>query len=112
MKTLFAALLLLFQFQPVIGTVACMGASRPTAARECRMPEHGQAPMSTRAIGSPGTASQHCELSAACTPATFGIPEPASAPITAVPPLQDAKPLAATHLFGLSQAPPFHPPRA
>jgi hypothetical protein len=110
MKVVLAALLLLFQLQPVLGTVACLGLSERVAQEECRMPEHGQAPTTTLAAS--GAAAQSCEMATICTPAPLAIPGFSTRLETAVPLLGDAGLLAATLPLGISPAPPFHPPRA
>jgi hypothetical protein len=112
MKAVLAALLLLFQLQPALGTVACLSASERAPGHECKMPEHGQAPTPMTAIAASGTAAQHCELAAVCTPAPPAIPALSVTLETAVSPFEAAGPLAATRLLGLPPAPPFHPPRA
>jgi hypothetical protein len=110
MKVGLAALLLLFQLQPVLGTVACLGLSERATQQECRMPEHGQAPAT--ALTASDLASQSCELAAICTPAPLAVPGFFGSLETAVPLLEAAGPLAATLPLGISPAPPFHPPRA
>ena len=110
MKAVFAALLLVFQLQPLWGSVACLGLSERVAQQECRMPEHGQAPTTTLAAS--GAAAQSCDLAAICTPAPLAIPGFSTHLETAVPLLGDAGLLAATLPLGISPAPPFHPPRA
>jgi hypothetical protein len=110
MKVVLAVLLLLFQLQPVLGTVACLGLSERAAQEECRMPEHGQAPTTTLAAS--GAAAQSCEMAIICTPAPPAIPGLSTRLETAVPLLGDAGLLAATLPLGIFPAPPFHPPRA
>jgi hypothetical protein len=110
MKAVLAAFLLLFQLQPLWGTVACLGLAEPVAQQECRMPEHGQAPTTTLAAS--GAAAQSCEMATICTPAPLAIPGFFTRLETSVPLLGDAGLLAATLPLGISPAPPFHPPRA
>ena len=110
MKVALAALLLLFQLQPVLGTVACLGLSKPMAQQECRMPEHGQSSAPT--ITASDVATPSCELATICTPAPLAVPGFFASLETAVPLLEAAGPLAATLPLGISPAPPFHPPRA
>ena len=110
MKALLAVLLLLFQLQPVLGTVACLGLSERATQQECKMPEHGQAPTASIAAG--GMAAQSCELATICTPVPLAIPGFSASLETAVPLLEAAGPLAATLPLGIPPAPPFHPPRA
>jgi hypothetical protein len=110
MKAVFAAFLLLFQLQPVLGTVACLGLPARATQQECEMPEHGQP--QTTSITPPGAAAESCPLATICTPAPLAIPELSNQLETAVPPHDGATTLAATRLYGTSPAPPFHPPRA
>jgi hypothetical protein len=110
MKAMLAVFLLLFQLQPVLGTVACLGLPGRAAQQECKMPEHGQAP--TAAIGAAGMAAQGCELATICTPAPLAIPGFSVSLETIVPLLEASGPLAATLPLGIPPAPPFHPPRA
>jgi hypothetical protein len=112
MKAVLAALLLLFQLQPVLGSVACLSATERAGEQECKMPEHGQTQRPATTIASSGAATQNCELAAVCTPAPPAIPGLFVALETSVPPFEAAGPLAATRLLGLPPAPPFHPPRA
>jgi hypothetical protein len=109
-KAALAAFVLLFQLQPLWGTVACLGLSERVAQQECRMPEHGQAPPTILAAS--GAATQSCELANICTPAPLAIPGLSTRLETAVPLFGDAGLLAATLPLGISPAPPFHPPRA
>ncbi len=110
MKALFAALLLLFQLQPVFGTVACFGLPARATQQECKMPEHGQP--QTTSIAVSGAAAASCQLAPICTPAPLSIPGFSSRFETAVPLSSGAATLAATLHHGTSPAPPFHPPRA
>ena len=110
MKAVLAVFLLLFQLQPVLGTVACLGLSERAAQPECRMPEHGQSSAPT--FTASDVATQSCELATICTPAPLAVPGFSTSLETAVPLLEAAGPLAATLPLGISPAPPFHPPRA
>lgn len=110
MKAVFAALLLLFQLQPVLGTVACLGLSDRPAQQECRMPDHGKAP--TASITVSGAGAQSCQVAAICTPAPPAIPALSKRFDIAVPLYEGAATLAATLPLGIPPAPPFHPPRA
>jgi hypothetical protein len=110
MKVMLAALLLLFQLQPVLGTVACLGLSERSPQQACRMPEHGRAP--TASIEAAGMAAQSCELATICTPAPLAIPGLFVSLETAIPLLETAGSLAAALPLGIPPAPPFHPPRA
>jgi hypothetical protein len=109
MKAALAALLLLFQLQPVLGTVACLGLSDRSAQQECEMPEHGK--VSTHITVS-GAIPQNCQLAVICAPAPPAIPAVSRRFDVAVPLYEGATTLAATLPLGISPAPPFHPPRA
>ena len=110
MKAVLTVLLLLFQLQPVLGTVACLGLPERASQQECKMPEHGRAPAAS--IAAAGMAAQSCELATICTPAPLAIPGFSANLETVVPLLEAPGPLAATLPFGIPPAPPFHPPRA
>jgi hypothetical protein len=110
MKVVLAAVLLLLQLQPVLGTVACLELSKPATQQDCRMPEHGQS--STPAFTAFDVATSSCELATICTPAPLAVPGFSASLETAVPLFEAAGPLAATLPLGISPAPPFHPPRA
>lgn len=110
MKAVFAALLLLFQLQPVLGSVACLGLPARATRQECKMPEHGQP--QTTSIAVSGAAAQSCPLATICTPAPLAIPEISNQLETAVPRHDGATILAATLPYDTSPAGPFHPPRA
>jgi len=110
MKTVFTAVLLLFQLQPVLGTVACLGFSGEPTEQACTMPEHSQP--QTGSIAVAGPVAESCQSATFCTPAPLAIPELSNSLETAVPFHEGAGTLAATLLRGISPAPPFHPPRA
>ena len=110
MKAVFAVLLLLFQLQPVLGTVACLEVPGGAAKQECKMPEHGQP--QTMSVAVSGAPAQSCQLATICTPAPPAIPGLSNKFETAVPLFGSAATLAATLPLGISPAPPFHPPRA
>jgi hypothetical protein len=110
MKAAFAALLLLFQLQPVLGTVACLGLSDRPAKQECEMPEHSKA--ATTHITISDVTHQTCQLAAICTLAPPAVPALSKRFDVAVPLYEGAPTLAATLPLGISPAPPFHPPRA
>jgi hypothetical protein len=110
MKAVLAALLLLFQLQPVFGTAICLGFSEPASAPECAMPEHGAMPDSS--VAQTESPAPNCALASVCAPSPLTIvslPENLESTVAlySKPPV-----MAATTLFGLSSAPPFHPPRA
>lgn len=110
MKSVLAALLLFFQLQPALGAVACLGLTERAGQQECRMPEQGRAPAAPTAASHAPT--QPCELATICTPAPLAIPGLSSSLEIAVRLDEGLGALAATLPFGISQAPPFHPPRA
>jgi hypothetical protein len=110
MKVIFAALLLFFQLQPVLGTVACLGLSKPGPQQDCQMPEHGAVPHST--VTQPNSSTPNCALASVCAPtplAIVGLPENLDSVIAfySEPPI-----MGTATLFGISSAPPFRPPRA
>ena len=110
MKALLAALLLLFQLQPVLGTAACLGLSDRPVKQECKMSEHGQMP--TTSITLPSTVAQSCHFAAICTPAPLAIPASASRLEAAAPPYDGAGAFTAMLPPSISPAPPLRPPRA
>ena len=110
MKSIVAALLLLLQLQPLFGTLACMGLSDRARQAECQMPEHGPMPAST--LAQTESPAPNCALASVCAPSPLTIvslPEnfESTVALYSEPPV-----MAATALFGISSAPPFHPPRA
>jgi hypothetical protein len=111
MRSLFAALLLLFQLQPVLGAAACLGLVQQPAQTECEMPEHGTVPAQHYSESVPVPA-QSCAIASFCAPAPLAIPGFSSLLETtvvlhAIPSItRSSQPL-----HGYS-APPFHPPRA
>ncbi len=109
MKAMLAALLLMFQLQPVLGSVACLGLSDSAARQECRMPDHAR-PQGT-GVGAAANAAESCHLATFCMPATLAIPELLSSFETAVPLREGVGTIVATVPRGLSPAPPFRPPR-
>ena len=111
MKAWFAALLLFFQLQPVLGTVACLGFSKQGGQQECQMPEHGAVPHSTVAQTGSSTAP-NCALASVCAPTPLAI---ASLPdsLESVTALHSEAPrISAATLASIFSAPPFHPPKA
>jgi hypothetical protein len=110
MKAMLAALVLLFQLQPLVGTVACVARSDEAAQHECKMPAHGHA--LTTQVTSSGAAAQSCALASICTPARPAVPGLASRWETTVPLLAFTGRLDHTVLVGIPASPPFHPPRA
>jgi len=110
MKAALAALLLLFQLQPVLGSVVCFGRTGAAAQQDCRMPEHGRT--AATLIGSPAEGTQACALASICAPPAPAVPGLASHLETATSLLTSAGTLADTLIVGISASPPFHPPRA
>ena len=110
MMAVFAAFLLLFQFQPLVGTVACLRLSDRPAKQECKMPEHGKA--LTTSVTISGVPAQHCQVAVICTPARPAIPTLSKRFDIAVPLYEGAAILEATLPLGIPPAPPFRPPRA
>jgi len=110
MKAAFAALLLLFQLQPLLGTVACLDLSNRAAQEECRMLEQGTVPEGS--VSAPGPSTQTCALQTVCALSPLSIPTLASGLVTVIASYDGAVLTAATPLLGIPPAPPFHPPRA
>jgi hypothetical protein len=111
MRSLFAALLLLFQLQPVLGAVACLGLVQRPDQANCEMAEHGTLPWQHFSESVP-VPPQNCAIASFCSPVPLAIPGfsdllettivwTASLPITGP----------GQHLDFYS-APPFHPPKA
>jgi hypothetical protein len=110
MRSLFAALLLLFQLQPVLGTAACLGLVRQPVQEECRMPEHGRVPTHSLTQTEP-LASQTCALAAVCAPTPLAVPAFAGQ-LVRVASLHPAPAIAGTNSpADIFSAPPFHPPK-
>lgn len=110
MKSLAAAILLLFQLQPVLGTVVCLGfVEKP--AEECTMPEPESMP-AENASAPMQMPPPNCALVAVCAPAPLAIPAFAAQLVQTV--LFLATPaITAGHLpTDFSSAPPLPPPRA
>jgi hypothetical protein len=109
MKPLFAALVLLLQLQPLLGTAVCLSSER-AARPECEMPDHVAVPHRTVTPSEPP--APNCALASICAPSPLAIvslPERVESLIA----VQSEPPITAAHnLFGISSAPPFHPPRA
>jgi hypothetical protein len=110
MKAILAALVLLLQLQPLLGTVACLGLSDRASQAECQMPEHGATPYST--VAQTEAPVPNCALASVCAPsplAVVSLPENLESVIA----LHSEPPrMVATTPLGISSAPPFHPPRA
>jgi hypothetical protein len=110
MRSGVAVLLLLFQLQPVLGAVACLGlVQRPTEAH-CEMPEHGAAPPQSFSESIP-VSPESCAVASFCAPAPLAIPGFADLSETTLT-LHTISSIAGPSgpLLGYS-APPFHPPK-
>jgi hypothetical protein len=107
MKSILAAIVLLLQLHPVVGTVACLGrATQP----DCEMPGHAAVPHST--VGQTESGTPACALASFCAPSPLAIVSPRENLESAVALHSESPIMATAALFGLSSAPPFHPPRA
>jgi hypothetical protein len=111
MRAVVAALMLLFQLQPVVGSAACLGLFGRQTRQGCEMPDHGRAPVSGITLQS-ATTPQNCQLAAICGPASLAIP---------VVPLGLESPAFPFHRVGtpavalphdISLSPPARPPSA
>jgi hypothetical protein len=110
MRSLFAALLLLFQLQPVLGTVACLGLYPKPAHETCKMPEHGSAP--THSIAAAGPASTpSCASASVCAPAPLTVPALADLMIRVVPQHSSPSIAGTSSPTEIASAPPLPPPR-
>lgn len=107
MKT--AALLLLLQLQPLLGTAACLSFSDKAAQSECEMPDHAAVPNTVAPSEEP---ARDCALVSVCAPAPLAILSLADVPESIVAPYTESPSTAAPMLLGISTAPPFDPPRA
>jgi hypothetical protein len=109
-KHVLAALLLMVQLQPLFGSAACLGLTGRASQSECPMPEHGAMPLST--VGQTEAPAPTCELASVCAPSSLAILSlPGS--LESLVAVQSAQPTTASpSFFGVSSAPPFHPPRA
>jgi hypothetical protein len=110
MRSLLAALLLLFQLQPMLGTAACLGLARKQGQEDCTMPERGRAPSHTISAAAPAS-SQSCAMATVCAPAPLAVPAMANQVVRAVP-LRSTLPIAGnTFPADIALAPPLPPPR-
>jgi hypothetical protein len=110
MRSLFAALLLLFQLQPMLGTAACLGLARMQAKEGCKMPQHGSAPSHSFSAAVP-VSSPGCAMATVCAPAPLAVPALANQLVRAVP-LRSILPIAGTNFpTDIASAPPLPPPR-
>ena len=111
MKSVFAAFLLVFQLQPLLGTAACLGLIIKPAQQDCHMPDHEATPPQGVEAQVPATPS-NCALATVCAPTPLAIPALAhelvsfvalDAPLTIVRPNTPPE---------FTSAPPLPPPRA
>jgi hypothetical protein len=110
MRSLFAALLLLFQLQPMLGTAACLGLARKQAHEDCKMPEHGSAPLHSLSAAAP-VSSPGCPMATVCAPAPLAVPALAGQLVRFVP-LHSVPPITGTNSpTDIASAPPLPPPR-
>jgi hypothetical protein len=110
MRSVFAACLLLFQLQPILGTAACLGLiKQPTQAR-CEMPEQGTVPSQTLSESTP-LSTTSCPIASLCAPTSPAIPGFAGLLESAIV-LHTAPAIASLTLpLDIFSAPPFHPPK-
>ena len=111
MRSLFAALLLLFQFQPVFGTAACLLAAKPAAEEECEMPEPRTSPAMT-ILAAEALTAHSCAFAWACASAVLAVPSIAAAAEYVELPSTEVASTRSSRLHDASPAPPFHPPKA
>ena len=110
MKATLAALLLLLQLQPLLGTAACLGLSDRASKAECEMSEHGAMPDSS--VAQTESPAPNCALASVCAPSPLTIVSLPESLESVVAFYSQSPIMAAPALFGISSAPPFHPPRA
>jgi hypothetical protein len=72
MKTVLAALLLLFQLQPFVGSAACALLSDRPTEQTCEMPEQRRTTPASEVQS--GAASQGCALGFVCARTKFAAP--------------------------------------
>ena len=110
MRSLFAAVLLVFQLQPVLGAAACLGLVRQPAQQECKMPEHGRAPAHSLTQTVP-LSSEPCPMASACAPAPLAVPAFADQLVRVVSLHPTPAIMASSSPAEIFSAPPFHPPK-
>lgn len=110
MKPLIATLLLLFQLQPVVGSVACLFSPGRTDKQECEMPEQRTA--TAGSVVQNGSTNQGCALALVCARSALAVPSFSEGQESIVPLHSAAAPPSAVALAGIASSPPFHPPRA
>lgn len=77
---------------------------------ECQMPEDGAMPSST--IAQCESPAPNCALGSVCAPSPLAVVSPPERLESVIALRSESPILAAAALFGISSAPPFHPPRA
>ena len=110
MKTPLVALLLLLQLQPLLGTVVCLSFSDVAARSECEMPDNVAVPYS--GVAHTQSPALNCALASVCAPSPLAVVGLAESIESVVAFCSPSPIMAAPALFGISSAPPFHPPRA
>ena len=110
MKSLLAAMLLLFQTQPLVGSAACALFADVPAKPTCEMPE--QRPATPASELQSGTAGQGCALGFVCARTTIAAPSFTGSEGSTTPLHLAASPAPTGTLTGIVSAPPFHPPKA
>ena len=110
MKPLLATLLLLFQLQPLAGSVACLFAPDRADKQECEMPEQPAAPAAS--VLESASAGQGCGLALVCARSALAVPSFSEGQESVAPLHSAGVPRCVVTLTGVVSSPPFHPPRA
>jgi hypothetical protein len=110
MKSVLAALVLLLQLQPLFGTAACLGLSGRASRPDCQMPDHVAVPHST--VAQTQSPAPNCALASVCAPSPLATVSLLESLEYVIALNYNPSIMAAPTLFGISSAPPFHPPRA
>ena len=111
MRSICAAVLLLFQSQPVLGAAACLGLIQQPAQAECDMPEHGTVPLQHYSESTPVTPLS-CAIASFCAPAPLAVPGLANLLETSIVLTAPLPILGSMHNPDVYSARPFHPPKA
>lgn len=111
MRSLFAALLLMFQLQPMLGAVACLGLVQQPTQANCDMPDYGTVPSQHYSESVP-VPSQGCAIASFCTPAPLAVPGFSNLLETAIVLLAPSSITGRSQPLDVYSAPPFHPPKA
>jgi hypothetical protein len=109
MKPVVATLLLLFQLQPLAGSVACLFSSERADKQECEMPDQPGAPVAS--VLESASAGQECALALACARSALAVPSFSQGQESDIPLHSSAALVSAVTLKGVASSPPFHPPR-